>query len=269
MSSDQVITPCGTTLRRVRALRDIPMYGVKAGDLGGYIESEANLSQSGDCWVGGQARVWQGARVNDCAIIKDHAQASGNAALMDFALMDGYTTVTDFAQLRHWAAMTDRASASGGVILENSVRAADSSIVRGLAHLSGDVRLFDSAQVYGKAHLRDRAWAFGFCRIGGEAQLSGSVMVFASARIAGRATLMGDVCVFGEVSISGDVVLDGMEQIGGNAIITDGWYGVTDSLTRQVHKERLSANNSTFNFKIRHSLYGRDNLPCILRSNAL
>jgi len=34
------------TLHRIRALRDIPRYDVKAGDLGGYIESEANLSQS-------------------------------------------------------------------------------------------------------------------------------------------------------------------------------------------------------------------------------
>lgn len=45
----------GTNLRRIRALRD---FGdVKAGDLGGFVESEKNLSHGGCCWVFGNARV--------------------------------------------------------------------------------------------------------------------------------------------------------------------------------------------------------------------
>lgn len=35
----------GLVLNRIRALRDIPAHGVKAGDLGGYVESEFNLEQ--------------------------------------------------------------------------------------------------------------------------------------------------------------------------------------------------------------------------------
>lgn len=45
----------GTVLHRIRALRD---FGdVKAGDLGGFIEKESNLSHDGDAWVSGDARV--------------------------------------------------------------------------------------------------------------------------------------------------------------------------------------------------------------------
>lgn len=39
----------GAKLYRIRALKDFDT--VKAGDLGGYVQSESNLSQSGDCWV--------------------------------------------------------------------------------------------------------------------------------------------------------------------------------------------------------------------------
>ena len=39
------------TCYRIRALRDIPRHNVKAGDVGGWIESEYNLSQDGDAWV--------------------------------------------------------------------------------------------------------------------------------------------------------------------------------------------------------------------------
>ena len=47
----------GVTLHRVRALVDIVRYGVKAGDMGGWIEKESNLDQEGDAWVSGNARV--------------------------------------------------------------------------------------------------------------------------------------------------------------------------------------------------------------------
>ena len=50
------------TLYRIKALKDFG--SVKEGDLGGFIESEKNLSQEGDCWVGGNAWVGGYAQVN-------------------------------------------------------------------------------------------------------------------------------------------------------------------------------------------------------------
>lgn len=48
-------------LHRIRALRDLDpptMDGsVHAGDLGGFLEKEENLSHDGACWVDEQARV--------------------------------------------------------------------------------------------------------------------------------------------------------------------------------------------------------------------
>ena len=44
-----------STLYRIRALRD---FGdVKAGDLGGFVENETNLSHRGDCWIANNALV--------------------------------------------------------------------------------------------------------------------------------------------------------------------------------------------------------------------
>lgn len=45
-------------------MRDIERYDVKAGDLGGWVESENNLSQVGDAWVGGDAEVGGNAEVS-------------------------------------------------------------------------------------------------------------------------------------------------------------------------------------------------------------
>ena len=75
------------TLYRIRALRDIPERGVAAGDLGGWVESESNLSQVGDSWVSddayvsGNAWVYGNAHVYGDAIVSGRACITGNARL--------------------------------------------------------------------------------------------------------------------------------------------------------------------------------------------
>lgn len=53
-----------TILHRIRAVIDIPSAGVNAGDIGGWIESDSNLSNSGDAWVGDDAWVVGDAHIN-------------------------------------------------------------------------------------------------------------------------------------------------------------------------------------------------------------
>ena len=57
MLTDETTTIKGRTLHRIKALKD---FGeVKAGDLGGFIEREENLSQEGNAWVGDYAKVFK------------------------------------------------------------------------------------------------------------------------------------------------------------------------------------------------------------------
>ena len=65
------------TLHRIEALRDFA--DVKAGDLGGFAESEANLSHDGNCWVYDNAQIYGSAKVYDNAWICDNAEVFGNA----------------------------------------------------------------------------------------------------------------------------------------------------------------------------------------------
>ncbi|WP_412057954.1 hypothetical protein [Bartonella sp. DGB2] len=64
---DESITKNGHTLYRIQAMRDFA--NVKAGDLGGFVESEDNLSHEGDCWVGGNARVGGNAHIDGDRVI--------------------------------------------------------------------------------------------------------------------------------------------------------------------------------------------------------
>ena len=53
--TDETIQLLGRTLHRIKALRSFS--GVKAGELGGFIEKEKNLSHDGNAWVSGDAHV--------------------------------------------------------------------------------------------------------------------------------------------------------------------------------------------------------------------
>ena len=68
MKKYELIKEAGTSLLRLQTLRS---FGdVKIGDLGGLVESEANLSQDGNAWVYGNAMV--------CGDAKVYGNANGN-----------------------------------------------------------------------------------------------------------------------------------------------------------------------------------------------
>lgn len=89
----------GTVLYQIRVLRD-GIYP-RVGDLGGYIESEENLSQEGRCWVDASSMVYGKAIVSEDASV-DHGsivrgtsdlnrptKVSGNASLYNSIVFDG------------------------------------------------------------------------------------------------------------------------------------------------------------------------------------
>ena len=85
--TDDVIDFNGHTLHRIKAVRDFDC--VKAGDLGGFIESEKNLDHDGDAWVFGDAWVSGDAKVFDNAKVSDNARVFDNAMVSGDAMVSG------------------------------------------------------------------------------------------------------------------------------------------------------------------------------------
>ena len=69
----------GVTLYRIEVVK--PFASFNAGDKGGWIEKEANLSQEGSAWVSDNAVVYGNAQVGGDAQVCDNAVVCGNAAL--------------------------------------------------------------------------------------------------------------------------------------------------------------------------------------------
>lgn len=87
----------GNTVRRIRAIRDFG--NVKAGDLGGWIEKEENLSHKGNYWVADAATVRGDARILDDAVVSGNATVYGRAIIRDGACVYDEALVYGNAQI--------------------------------------------------------------------------------------------------------------------------------------------------------------------------
>ena len=85
LTSEFIVDISGVKLFRIKAL--IEFGNVKAGDLGGYIEKEENLSHMGNAWVSGNAQVSGDARVSGNAQVFGDARVSGDK---DYAYAHGF-----------------------------------------------------------------------------------------------------------------------------------------------------------------------------------
>jgi hypothetical protein len=84
--------PCGTILHRIRAIRDISK-DVTAGTLGGWVESEHNLSQNGTSWIYGEAKCYGQGRVSKKAMLYGEASVYGKGYVTDSARVGGTTII--------------------------------------------------------------------------------------------------------------------------------------------------------------------------------
>ncbi|MBQ1298280.1 hypothetical protein IIY24_00365 [Candidatus Saccharibacteria bacterium] len=89
-------------LFRIVALKDFETHDgrkVKRGDLGGFIETEDNLSQEGTCWIFKNAKVFAGGKVRDDAIICGYALVYDYAEVMGRSIVHNSATVYKHAKL--------------------------------------------------------------------------------------------------------------------------------------------------------------------------
>lgn len=92
--TDETIEVRGHTLHRIRALKDINEV-VHAGDLGGFVESTANLDASCGAWVFDDACIFGHALVYGCAYVYDSACVFGDASVYGNARIHGDVEVCE------------------------------------------------------------------------------------------------------------------------------------------------------------------------------
>lgn len=158
--TDETINVRGVKLHRIRALRDFG--NVNAGDKGGWIEKDSNLSHNGTAWVYGNAMVYDNAKVHDYAQVYDNAMVYGNAKVYDYTLVYGDAQVYDNALVYGDAKVHGNAKAYGDTLLNDDAWVYDNAMVYGDAQVYGNAKVHGDAKVYGDANIKNGNSHCGF-----------------------------------------------------------------------------------------------------------
>ena len=142
--------PVYPELRRIRALRQV-RDDVPAGELGGFVQSEANLSQGNDeAWLYDdsisrhEANVCGGAHLHDQALAQDLALVSGSAVMYDQAAACDKAIVTAGC-IRDEAFVLGNARIRENTITHIAPVVTGQSVVMG--DLAGSVIIFDRGNI--------------------------------------------------------------------------------------------------------------------------
>lgn len=139
----------GHILHRIMAVKDFD--DVHVGDLGGWVESEDNLSQFGNCWIYDDAMVLDEAKVFDDAKIRDKAVIYGWAIVCGKAMVSGHANVCGRAIVTNEAIVSDMA------MVRDRAKVSEKAFIHEMAWISGNAWVYDNADVCHNADICDYA----------------------------------------------------------------------------------------------------------------
>ena len=156
---DQSIILNGHTLYRIKLLKGV--CNMSPGVLGGFIESEANLSQEGNCWVAEEAAVYGNSKVMDNAWVGGSSIIHGNSIIHENCDIAGSPIIIN-SEIR------GNSTVKGEAVIENS-------LLQDCAIVEGNAKLYH-VNVFGRSIIKDFATVTDV-GIRGNACISGKVYI--------------------------------------------------------------------------------------------
>lgn len=216
LDNDTILSPNGTTLRRIRALKSFDCIGV--GDLGGYIESELNLSIYDNAWISDNAIVFERAQVYDNAKVSGSARISGNAFVFGNSKVSGRVHISE------------KSIVSGRTRIRDDVR------------ISGNARILENVRISGNAHISGNAVITGKSNILGCTIISGNAFVFGNAYL----SKCNDYFWISNIG-SENGTYTSFKDIDGNILVSRGCFvGTIDEFEAAVDKKHIGKINQEY-----------------------
>ena len=137
----------GRDIYRIRALKD---FGdVIAGDIGGWVCSENNLSQEGDCWIYDEAKCLDNAKIFANAIMLNNSIMYDEARMFDNSKMFDDAEMYDNSIMRDNSIMYNNSTMCDNSIMCDNSTMYNNSIMRGNSIMRDNSELEDCI-LYGK-----------------------------------------------------------------------------------------------------------------------
>ncbi len=261
----------GVTVYRIRAERNVGGNRARAGDLGGWVSSEANLSHSGSAWIGPDAWVTGAAVVDGDAYVSGEACVSGRARITGKARVRGQASVTGDAAISggsvngharvsghariEGGSVHDRAHVHGNAVCVRGASVGMSGVVSGSAVI-GEAFVCGTAEVSGSAQVGirptgDTSVYYPPTTVGDAAVVTDRAVVGMCCEIVGQARVDGDAVVGSYVHVGAAAHVGGSAHLVGQVRILSGQYLGTSSTATPSEPGGIAPRHSEESFVIR------------------
>ena len=171
------------TVYRIIAMKSFD--NVMEGDLGGWIESETNLSQDGLCWV------------YDESVVYGKAKIEKNAKVIDESTVCDYAIVTECSTITHMSKISDTSIISGNAEIKKS-------------SIWGESEISDNAKIVG-SYIYGNSYSLTHnsnkkLKISGNSKLT-NVNIDGAPHIFGNACLEGNINIQHAPKIHGNCII--------------------------------------------------------------
>ena len=160
LTEEKRVMPTGEKVYRIKALRDFDTTykPVKAGDLGGWVQSEDNLSHEGNCWLFDDAAGYQ------------NSKRTGNAV--------GYNRSRQYGDSRQFG----NSEQYGDSLQFGNSRQYGESLQYDCSRQYGDSQQYERSQQYGNSRQFGCSQQYGCSRQFGWSRLFGSSQQYGNSR---------------------------------------------------------------------------------------
>lgn len=155
-----------TILHQIKALQSF--FNVSAGDLGGWIESETNLSQNDEAWIYEDSCVYE------------HAYVYGNAKVSKCSYISGHAHIYDNAIIEN-SDVCDNAQVFGNAYVIKS-------------YINGHTQVFDNTTL-DSSHVHDHAIVSGWTSLNETTVDSTALLRSENLMIINHACITGDALI--------------------------------------------------------------------------
>ena len=181
----------GRILHRIRALKDFGF--VKIGEIGGYVQTEDNLSQYNKCWIYDDAKCMDNARVCDNAKMFRDSKMYDNSKMFNNSRMYDNTKMFDNAKTYDNSTMFDKAEMhNNSAMLDNSTMY-DNSQMFNNTEMHNNTEMYDNSVMYDNAGMYDCSQMFGNSQMRDYSKMCDESVMYNNAILKNNDKLYGKV----------------------------------------------------------------------------
>ena len=208
----------GRTLYRIRALKDF--LNVEKGDLGGWVSSEDNLSQEGDCWIYDEAKCMDNARMYDNSKMHDNSKIFGNcrmyddSEMYDSSEMHDHSEMYDSSEMHDYSRMFDDSKMYGNSKMYDHSMMYDHSKMNDHSEMNDYSIMYNNSEMHGYSKMRDNSRMYNNSKIYDCSIMHGNSTMYEDSEMHDEEVLYGKLASkvdeFVEISIPKGRIITGV-----------------------------------------------------------